>query len=81
MAMIYWHQLLNIHLAHQAESDDDGAGLFDVANAEDDLDAELAAVLDNAASLVGRKRQRTSSKPAIPAGTARHSSSFSSRNA
>ena len=41
-------------------SEGDEPGLFDGAeDAEDESDAELAAVLDNAATLVGRKRQRT----------------------
>lgn len=40
-------------------SEGEGPGLFDGAeDAEDESDAELAAVLDNAAALVGRKRQR-----------------------
>ena len=43
-------------------SEGDEPGLYDGAeDAEDESDAELAAVLDNAATLVGRKRQRTNS--------------------
>lgn len=50
-------------------SDEEGPGLFDGAeDAEDESDAKLAAVLDNAASLVGLKRQRTGAIPAAMAG-------------
>ncbi len=39
------------------EEDEEGGG-FEEGDAESDSDAELAAVLDNANALVGRKRQK-----------------------
>jgi hypothetical protein len=61
-----WKQ--SVHVGPDEDgSEDDGPGLFDgTEDAEDESDAELAAVLDNAAGLVGRKRQRTN--PATVAG-------------
>lgn len=58
-----------VRCAEGDESDEDeGPDLFDAAEPEDGSDAELAAVLDNAAALVGRKRQRTGTNPAAALG-------------